>query len=139
MPDLTPDEKTVLLIAAQGEPMMPIGRWKAPTESLVKKGFMKPRTHPGDPTGHFNHYITIVGMRAIKDAEKADDEALRSLITKSNVIGHEQKKARANVEQIAVQLVDLAEASSAVTGNNKVEALRQWARVILERALEIMR
>lgn len=139
MPDLTPDEKTVLLIAAQGEPMMPIGRWKAPTESLVKKGFMKPRPHPGDPTGHFNHHITPIGQLAVYETEKEDDRELRSLITHSTVIGHEQKKARAHAEQIAVQLVDLAEASSAVTGDNKVEVLRQWARVILERALEIMR
>lgn len=139
MNDLTPDEKTVLLIAAQGEPMIPIGRWKVPTESLVKKGFMKPHPHPGDPTGHFNHRITPAGQAAVEDAEKEDDELLRQLITNSNVIGHEQKKARAQAEQIAVQMVDLAEASSAVTGDNKVEALRQWARVILERALEVMR
>lgn len=139
MPDLTPDEKTVLLIAAQGEPMMPIGRWKAPTESLVAKGFMKPHPHPGDPTGYFNQRITPEGMRAVEAAEKEDDEDLRSLITRSNVIGHEQKKARAAAEQIAVQMVDLAEASASVTGDSKQESLRQWARVILERALEVMK
>ena len=38
-----------------------------------------------------------------------------------------------------MQLVDLSEASSKVTGDDKIEALRNWAKVILERALEIMR
>jgi len=135
---LTPDEKTVLLIAAQGESMIPIARWKAPTESLVKKGFMKPHPHPGDPTGYFNHCITPEGMLAVEEAERDDDEMLRQLITKSNTVGHAQKKARAAAEQIAVQMVDLVEESVRVTGDDKVHALREWARVILERALEVM-
>lgn len=139
MADLTPDEKTVLLIAAQGEPMIPIGRWKAPTESLAAKGFLKPHPHPGDPSGQSNLRITPAGHAAVKEAEQEDDEALRSLITNSNTVGHAQKQARETAEQIAVQLVDLAETSSAITGDNKVEALRQWARVILERALEVMK
>lgn len=137
--DLTPDEKTVLLIATQGEPMIPIGRWKGPVASLVARGFLAPRGHGGDPTGHFNHHITPTGKAAVDDVEREDDEALRSLITASNIAGHEQKKARAAAEQIAVQLVDLAEASSRVTGDSVRAALEQWAKVIGQRALELVR
>jgi hypothetical protein len=136
---LSQDEKTVLLIAAEGEPMMPIGRWKPAVEALVTKGFMKPHPHPGDPTGYFNHRITAAGVEAVVDAEHDDDQALKALISRSNSIGHEHKKLRKTAEQIAVQLVDIAEASHKVTGDAKVEALRQWAKVILERALEMMR
>jgi hypothetical protein len=137
--DLTPDEKTVLLIAARGEPMIPIGRWKGPTEALIARGYLVPKSHPGDPTGYFNNYITLEGRQAYSEIEKEDDESLGRLITASTVTGHEQKKARAHAEQIAVQLVDLAEASSKVTGDSKVHALREWAKVILERALEMMK
>ena len=35
MTDLSQDELTVLMIAATGERMMPIGRWEAPAKSLV--------------------------------------------------------------------------------------------------------
>lgn len=139
MSDLSADELTVLLIAAKGEPMIPIGRWKAPMESLVRRGYIAPHPHSGDPTGHFNHHITPQGQAAADGEETAYDQQLGDLITRSNVIGHAQNKARADAEAIAVQLVNLAEASSKVTGDDKVEALRNWARMILERALEIMR
>lgn len=136
MSDLSQDELTVLLIAAKGEPMIPIGRWKAPTESLIRRGYIKPHGHPGDPTGHFNNYITAEGQLA---AERADDDSIRQMITVSTSITHEQKKARAAAEQIAVQLVDLAEASSKITGDDRVAALEKWSRQILTRALEMMR
>jgi hypothetical protein len=139
MSDLSADELTVLLIAAKGEPMMPIARWKGPTESLIAKGFLKPRGHPGDPTGYFNNVITPEGMAEAGRQDTIYDQQLGEMITSSRVIAHEQKKARANAEAIAVQLVDLAEMSSRATGDDKVEALRNWARVILERALEMMR
>lgn len=139
MPDLTPDEKTVLLIAAKGKPMIPIGRWKEPTLTLAQKGYMKPHAHPGDPTGHFNHHITPAGMAAVEEVEKEDDALLGQLITASTAAGHEQKKARAAAEQIAVQMVDLAEMSSKVTGDSKRDALAQWAKVIGQRALEMIR
>ena len=137
--NLTPDETTVLLIAAKGEPMMPIGRWAAPTKALVAKGLLKPHKHEGDPTGHFNNYITPAGTAAVADLDKQEDQALVDVINLSRGITHAQNKAAANAEAIAVQLVDLAELSSKATGDAKVEALRNWARVILERALEVMK
>ena len=133
MSDLSQDELTVLLIAAKGEPMIPIGRWKQPTEQLIARGYIKPRGHPGDPTGHFNNYITPAGQAAVEASEREED-----LITHGASMAHEQKKARAHAEQIAVQLVDLAEASSKVTGDAKIEALEKWSRQILARALEMI-
>lgn len=139
MTPLSPDEKTVLLIAQEGEPMMPIGRWKPAVESLVAKGLLRPRSHAGDPTGYFNHHITEAGKAAVVEADKEDDAALGRLIEASSRVGHAQKKARSSAEQIAVQLVDLVEASIAVTGDSKEHALREWGRVVLERALEMVR
>lgn len=139
MSDLTPDEKTVLLIAHGGGPMALIGRWKAPTESLVAKGFLKPRPHPGDPTGHFNMYITALGQATAARCDKEDDAALGRLIELSGAAALIQNKCRAHAEQIAYQLVDLAELSAQATGDGKQDALKQWARTILERALDIMK
>ena len=136
--NLTPDERTVLLIAAKGAPMMPIGRWKVPTLALVEKGFMKPHKHAGDPTGYFNHYITPAGQLAAEELDRDDDQALADMINHSRGLAKAQHKAAASAEQIAVQLVDLAELSSKATGDSKTEALRNWARIILERALEMM-
>lgn len=87
----------------------------------------------------FNLRITPAGMQAAEHEDTIYDSQLGQMITQSNVIAHEQKKARAHAEQIAVQLVDLADASSKVTGENRTDALRQWAKVIMERSLEMMR
>ena len=139
MKELTPDEKTVLLIAAEGAPMAPIGRWEAPTKSLIEKGFMKPRPHPGDPTGHFNQHITVKGQAALKAAELQDDQAYADLINASRDVTRIQHKAAAHAEKIAVDLVDLTRLSSQVTGDTQVVALRNWAKLILERALEMLK
>lgn len=128
MSDLSDDEVTVLLIAAKGESMMPIGRWEAPVNSLVAKGLL--RRHD-----KFNNVITDAGMKA---AEKDEDDVARQMIEANNVVAAGKQQARASAEAIAVQLVDLAELSARTTGDDKVEALRKWARVILERALEKM-
>ena len=138
MTDLSQDELTVLLIAAKGEPMMPIGHWKEPAFSLVTRGYLSPTRSPQDPEGMFNLRITPAGMQAAEHEDTIFDGQLGQMIAQSSVIAHEQKKARAHAEQIAVQLVDLADASSKVTGDSRVKALRQWAKVILERSLEMI-
>jgi hypothetical protein len=136
MSDLTQDELTVLMIAAEGEPMMPIGRWEAPCRSLVEKGYLKPHPQPGDPSGGHNLHITTDGKII---ASKEEDARLRAVLTVNSQIQHTQKIARAAAEQIATQLVDLTELSVHVTGDDKVKALREWSKVILTRALEMMR
>ena len=49
---LSNDEMSVLMIAAQGQTMLPIGRWEEPTKSLAAKGFMKCEIHCRRPPVH---------------------------------------------------------------------------------------
>ena len=136
MSDLSQDELTVLLIAAKGEPMIPIGRWAEPTKSLIKMGYLKPHEHPGDPTGHFNNYITPEGMAL---AQRSDDDVVRDAVMVSSSIQHEQRKIRANAEAIAVQMVDLAMASSKMTGDAPLVAMEKWGKIIGKRAMEMLK
>jgi hypothetical protein len=136
---LTNDEKTVLLIAAEGEPMMPIGRWRAPAEELVRKKYLKPTPHDGDPEGFFNLRITAAGREAVGGVDREDDEALRDMVMLNASLQHSQAQIRANAEAIAVRLVDLAQDSQKVTGDPAVEALEKWTRLILKRALEMLK
>jgi hypothetical protein len=138
MTELTDDEYIVLTIAAQGEPMMPIGKWKPAAESLVAKGYLQGTSSPQDPQGMFNLRITPAGVKASQESETAMDALFGQIITQSNQIGHLQKKARAAAEQIAVQLVDLASLSEQATGEDKKTALERWARIILTRSLEMI-
>lgn len=139
MVDLTPDEKTVLLIAHAGGPMAPIGRWKAPTESLAAKGFLKPRCHPGDTTGYFNHHITDAGKDAAVEMDREDDAALGQLLTAASRTGNIQRKCASHAEQIAVQMVDLVELAAQATGGSKADTAKQWGEVIGRRVLEMLR
>ena len=128
MPDLSQDELTVLLIAAEGESMMPIGRWEAPTQSLVAKGYL----HANDK---FNNVITEAGRKACKQAE---DDSMRALVGVGNEIVQAHRKTAARAEELAVLLAELATYSSSVTGDDKVKALRKWGKTVLERALELL-
>lgn len=139
MADITPDEKTVLLIAQAGGPMAPIGRWKAPTESLVTKGFLKPRPHSGDPTGYFNMHITNAGSVAAIEMDKEDDAALGRLLETASAAGHIQRKCASHAEQIAVQMVDLVELSVQATGELKLDEAKRWGEVIGKRVLEMLK
>ena len=83
MSDLTQDEFTVLLIAAEGESMMPIGRWKEPLLSLTARELM----YKNDD---FNFVITALGRKAIMDRNETDEADLKRLMRKPKTIEHEE-------------------------------------------------
>src|SRR5882757_7715260 len=65
---MTDDELTVLMIAAQGESMIPIGRWEVPILSLTTQGLM--RRNDGS-----NYSITEKGIAAVRREESERDGA----------------------------------------------------------------
>ena len=75
MSELSQDEFTVLLIAAEGESMCPIGRWRAPILSLTNRGLMT-------RNDGFNYGITAEGRKACEQRNEDDDKALRALLAR---------------------------------------------------------
>ncbi len=130
MPELTDDELTVLMIAAQGESMIAIGRWQKPTESLIQKGFMQSRG--GD---NFNCVITDAGRAACKEAE---DAPYRAMIETAGKIQTTQAQIPDFAEQAAHLLEKAGLASSIVTGDAPEAAIKKWGSVIINRALDIL-
>lgn len=128
MTKLTQDELTVLLIASQGESMMPIGRWQAPVESLLKRGYL----HAND---RFNNVITPEGRIAAELTQSHNERAVAEV---HNEIQMAQARARQMAEGIAAQLVELSQISSKVTAETSKKALERWSRIILTRALELL-
>lgn len=61
---LTDDERAVLMIASQGAPMIPIGRWERPIKALARRGFMQ-------MLDAMNYVITEAGRAAMNSAEQA--------------------------------------------------------------------
>lgn len=137
MANLSRDEETVLLIAAKGERMMPIGRWKAPVETLTAKGLLTTQPNPGDPTGNFNCVITAAGREAVEQLDTAFD-TVPAIQQTVGAIAHEHAKLRAEAEHIAVKLAALVGNSVKVTGEPAQESAENWVRVIVKRALELM-
>ena len=128
MTELTQDELTVLLIASQGESMMPIGRWQAPVESLLKRGYL----HAND---RFNNVITPEGRAAAELTERSHMHAVADVNIEIQVA---QARARQMAQGIATQLVELSQISSKVTAEAPKKALERWSRIILTRALEML-
>lgn len=83
MSDLTQDEFTVLLIAAEGESMMPIGRWKEPLLALTARELM----YKND---EFNYVITALGRKAIMERNETDEADLKRLMSQPKTIEHEE-------------------------------------------------
>jgi FkbM family methyltransferase len=71
---MTDDEMTVLLIAAQGESMIPIGRWEQPILALTERGLMK-------CNDAVNYGITAKGREVVKREEKERDGAFAAALT----------------------------------------------------------
>ena len=57
---MTDDEYTVLMIAAEGESMIPIGRWEEPIRTLTLAGLMR-------KLDQVNYVITQAGRCAMVD------------------------------------------------------------------------
>lgn len=132
MSELTQDERTVLMIAAEGESMMAIARWEAPTESLVAKGLMQ-------RADKFNNFITPAGREALKGIEQADDANFREIAGKMINVHNCRVQARMSAEQAAHHLSLAARASASATGDTLEAAARAWSKVVLDAALELLK
>ncbi len=130
--DLTPDEEACLLILAEGASLAPIGRWEQPVQELARRG-LATRMDP------FNYHISNAGRERVARLEKEHDAALGSLIERCGVMEVTQKRIIDFAEQAAQLLAVEALASEKVTGDSSAAAAHKWSRIILDRALELLR
>lgn len=126
---ITDDELTVLLIAAQGESMMPIGRWEKPVEALVAKGYLR-------ANDRFNNVITPEGKAVLADREKQDDEVYRDILRMGNRVQNVRQQATSLVSEAAQKLAAAARISSQITGLTEKASVESWGRELIRSALE---
>lgn len=72
---LTADERMVLDLAAQGQSMMPVGRWEIPVMTLARRGLL-------NKDDQFNYSITDEGKLANQGYEAAQDLELETAMRK---------------------------------------------------------
>ncbi len=126
MSDLSDDEFTCLMITAQGESIMPIGRWERPVESLVAKGYLERHDK-------FNNTITPAGRAAL---QKRDHDDTTAMVTTFRAAADMQAKARSSADAAVMMLVEAAKASVSATGDTMQVAVMRWGQEIVQRALE---
>ena len=130
---ITDDEFAVLMIAAQGEYMLAIGRWEKSIIALTAKGMMQKQFLNGGA----QYTITDAGRQAITERDREDDKQLGALIEAGSRLGAAQKTAREHVEAAAQSIAAAARAGSA-PGDTPQTAARKWMPAILERALDLL-
>ena len=130
---LSDDELTVLLIAAEDQSMMPIGRWRAPVESLLARGYLR-------SLDHFNHVITPEGRKAIEGRAAEDVLTMEQAYRQTyRDVADAQAEARRAVEEAAQALVRAAKVSVGATGDRLDTAVLNWNGELLRRALKLVR
>jgi hypothetical protein len=128
---ITNDEATVLMLAAEGQFMLAIGRWEAPIKSLTEKGMLKMEYLNGGP----QFTITEAGQTACAEYELESTQQLALALGKtSTALSH----IREIVEQAAQLLVSAAKESSRATGADTEIALHQWLGTMRRRALDLL-
>lgn len=129
MPDLSDDEWTCLMIAAEGASMMSLGRWEPSIDSLVAKGLMS-------RNDKFNNFITPAGRQAAAEHEKkTDDASLRIGVEVHNT----RIRAKTILEEAAAKLAEAAQLGQRVSGGEIDTHIAQAAREIIKRAQELVR
>jgi hypothetical protein len=127
---ITDDEFTVLMIAAKGEYMLPIGRWKPSIEALTERGLMVGQ----HLNGGLQYTITRAGKAAITEREQEENKQIGQLIERSNSIAVVKKLA----EEAAQKLASAAKESQAITGDSAEVALEKWTKAVVERAKDLI-
>lgn len=127
---MTEDEFVVLSIAAHGQPMIPIGRWKGSTLSLAKLGYLQ---HTGAGA---NYVITAAGTAALATREEETDAAIGRMLVANAKVKNVHDTVRRSVEQAADLLATAARASSEVTGDAYETALDKWLAEVRKAVME---
>lgn len=127
---LTEDEHAVLLIAAEGGSIAPIGKWKVPVEALARRGLLR-------KLDSMNYVETEAGTKA---ATELEDSHLRDVIHANNR-AHAQISAPGNdatqlVEQAAALILRAAQLTAPISGHEVAYAIDQWAMAAASKAKE---
>lgn len=128
---ISDDEFYVLMIAAGGNSMIPIGRWEQPVKALAERGLMC-------RIDSANYVITNAGREAIKQRDKQDDQELRAALKAGHWARDVQENIQAFVEDTAQKLARAAGASAKITGDSHERTVKRWGDEIVLRALELM-
>lgn len=125
---MSADEEAVLMIAAHGNAMSPIGRWEEPVLGLARRGYLR-------KDDRFNYSITVEGEKAAGLLENEQDEALRLMLSPSGPALSSRPSAPTRSEGLIETLIGIVDRALASSD----PASREEALVMLRDGLAVLR
>ena len=132
MSNLTDHERAVLMLAADGNSLIPIGIWEKPILNLTLLGLMK-------KFDSVNYGITDAGRLMLQGVEAEENEDYRKALTRLTDDRNAQTQSAMSSNQAAQHLVVAARAAAKLSGNTPEQEIWTIGQGIISRAMELLR
>lgn len=132
MSNLTDHERAVLMLAAEGKSMIPIGIWEKPILNLTVLGLLQ-------KFDSVNYGITDAGRKILNDVQAEEDDDFKRAFAKVSDDRNAQQQAVQSTTQAAQHLVFAAKAAAKLSGNTPEQECWQIGQATISRAMELLK
>lgn len=129
---LTDHEYAVLMLAADGNSMIPIGIWEKPILNLTVLGLLK-------KFDSVNYGITDSGRKMLADRQHEEDDDFKQAFAKLNDDRNAQQQSVMSTNQAAQHLVFAARAAAKLSGNSAKMEVWSIGQGVIQRAMELLK
>lgn len=132
MSNLTDHERAVLMLAAEGKSMIPIGIWEKPILNLTVLGLLK-------KFDSVNYGITDAGRKILDSAQAEEDADFKQAFARLTDDRNAQQQAIQSTTQAAQHLVYAAQAAAKLSGLTAEQEIWQIGQATIQRAMELLK
>jgi hypothetical protein len=130
--NLTDDERAVLMIAADNQSMIPIGRWQKPIENLSFLGLLR-------KLDAVNYIITDNGRKMLADRQHEEDAEFQHAFAQITDDRNAREQSMMSLNQAAQHLVYAAKAAAKISGTQPEKEVWTIGQSVVARALELLK
>lgn len=130
--NLTDHERAVLMLAAEGNSMIPIGIWEKPIHNLTMLGLLK-------KFDSVNYGITDAGRKILDTAQIEEDAEFKQAFARLTDDRNAQTQALQSTNQAAQHLVYAAKAAAKLSGLTQEQEVWQIGQATIQRAMELLK
>lgn len=132
MSNLTDHETAVLMLAAEGNSMIPIGIWEKPILNLTQLGLLK-------KFDSVNYGITDSGRKMLADRQHEEDADFKAAFAKLTDDRNAQTQSVMSTNQSAQHLVFAARAAAKLSGESPEKEVWTLGQAVISRAMELLK
>lgn len=132
MSNLTDHEYAVLMLAGEGNSMIPIGIWEKPILNLTLLGLLK-------KFDSVNYGITDSGRKMLADRQHEEDDDFKQAFAKLSEDRNAQSQSVQSTNQAAQHLVFAARAAAKLSGKTPEQEVWEIGQGAISRAMELLK